>query len=159
MLIRFKSNTKLVRNGLENLRKKIPEISRLRLYKVGVEVRHRLKEKGKKPTYPIQWDSEKQRKKFFATDGFGKGIPTKRTNEYVKAWTVRKVGEVGYEIVNEKPYAQYVGGGPAGKKQSKIHRGRWKVFRDVFDNVIKGLPKRVVDNLRTTARYIGFKTK
>ena len=31
------------------------------------------------PTYPIQWDSERQRRAFFATDGFGRGIPTERT--------------------------------------------------------------------------------
>jgi len=28
--------------------------------------------------YPIEWTSEKQRKAFFATDGFGGGIPYKR---------------------------------------------------------------------------------
>lgn len=38
--------------------------------------------------YPIQWTSEKQRKAFFATNGFGQGIPTIRSNKIVNAWVM-----------------------------------------------------------------------
>jgi len=40
---------------------------------------------------PYQWQSEKQRKAFFASDGFGQGIPTKRTHEGVNSWTMKVV--------------------------------------------------------------------
>lgn len=37
--------------------------------------------------YPIRWTSERQRRAFFATDGFGRGIPTRRTGR-VAQWGV-----------------------------------------------------------------------
>ena len=37
--------------------------------------------------YPIRWTSERQRRAFFASDGFGRGIPTKRTG-LVARWDV-----------------------------------------------------------------------
>ena len=40
------------------------------------------------PGNPYVWQSEKQRKAFFATDGFGHGIPTERTHEGVNSWTM-----------------------------------------------------------------------
>lgn len=40
-----------------------------------------------KVKYPIRWTSERQRRAFFATKGFGRGIPTKRTGA-VAEWTV-----------------------------------------------------------------------
>ena len=36
---------------------------------------------------PIRWTSERQRRAFFATDGFGRGIPTRRTGK-VAEWAV-----------------------------------------------------------------------
>lgn len=39
-----------------------------------------------KPQYPIRWKSEKQRRAFFASDGFGGGVPTVRKNVIIKAW-------------------------------------------------------------------------
>lgn len=36
--------------------------------------------------YPIRWASERQRRAFFATNGFGRGIPTQRTNALKDGW-------------------------------------------------------------------------
>lgn len=40
------------------------------------------------PIYPIRWTSERQRKAFFASKGFGRGIPAKRGSppEITRAW-------------------------------------------------------------------------
>src|SRR6266404_203260 len=38
--------------------------------------------------YPIEWTSERQRKAFFASDGFGNGIPYKRTDQLTDSWVV-----------------------------------------------------------------------
>jgi len=38
--------------------------------------------------YPIQWKTPKQRAAFFATNGFGAGIPTQRTHKLIQAWRV-----------------------------------------------------------------------
>lgn len=38
--------------------------------------------------YPIEWASDRQRAAYFATDGFGHGIPYQRTGNLAKAWEV-----------------------------------------------------------------------
>lgn len=38
------------------------------------------------PVYPIRWKTDKQRRAFFASKGFGRGIPTGRKNVIIKAW-------------------------------------------------------------------------
>ena len=38
--------------------------------------------------YPIQWKTPKQRAAFFATNGFGAGIPTQRSHGLIRAWRV-----------------------------------------------------------------------
>jgi len=48
----------------------------------------RLQVEPGKPKYPIRWTSERQRKAFFATDGFGRGIPTRRTHALSQGWRV-----------------------------------------------------------------------
>jgi hypothetical protein len=40
------------------------------------------------PKYPIRWSSERQRRAFFASNGFGRGIPTKRSHAMSQAWQV-----------------------------------------------------------------------
>lgn len=69
-----------------------------------------------KPRYPIRWKSAKQRRAFFATNGFGRGIPTRRTGDMVKRWTVKAIFSTsGGEIIaaNSSPYSQYVQGDDA----------------------------------------------
>ena len=63
--------------------------------------------------YPIQWTSEKQRKAFFATDGFGRGIPTRRTGYVNRSWvyTPIKTPDGGILVFrNTAPYAKFVFG-------------------------------------------------
>lgn len=62
---------------------------------------------------PIDWTSEKQRRAFFATDGFGAGIPYRRTGRYAAGWYVNTTvtgGNIEMDIGNSAPYAQFVGG-------------------------------------------------
>lgn len=63
---------------------------------------------------PIEWQSERQRKAFFATDGFGKGIPTRRTGKVVRGWQFLWTPEdTGgrLTLTNRVPYAKFVYGG------------------------------------------------
>ena len=155
------TNAKIVRQGLEHLRKAIPEIGRKRLYDMARAIKKILRKPGKKPTYPIQWDSEKQRRAFFARDGFSKpagwkrpkgyvnqNIPTRRTNAYVKGFKVERL-ESGYSIVNPVTYAGYVGGRMSGKGQSKIHKDRWQIIREVVNREVAKLPKLIIESLRS----------
>lgn len=55
------------------------------------------------------WNSEKQRRAFFATNGFGRGIPTRRTQQLASSWeTVGKGKEQA--ILSTAEYADYVVG-------------------------------------------------
>jgi hypothetical protein len=84
--------------------------------------------------YKIRWKSEKQRRAFFATDGFGKGIPTKRSGVMLNAWRVLveyssdQISSIVAE--NPVPYRQFV----TGEFQQPFHAytGWWKE-QDVFE--------------------------
>lgn len=82
--------------------------------------------------YPIQWTSDKQRKAFFASNGFGRGIPTKRTRKTESSWKViYVVASEGGEItlLNTEPHAKYVYGDANGMHQQIFHkRTGWKSF-------------------------------
>ena len=162
-------NAVLVRKGLEHLRKAIPEISRQRLYDAALEIRRTMKEPGTEaPSYPpawVKWDSAKQRRAFFATDGFGGGIPYKRKGTYEANWKIEKSpagsrpASEGYHLVNSLEYAKFIGGTARGARQSRIHKDRWNVFRKVADRIVAKLPKTVIRSLQVIARREGFKTK
>lgn len=67
------------------------------------------------PNYPLAWRSEKQRRAYFASKGFGRGIPTKRTGRIRKAWRVlyipvKQGGGGTIQITNSEPAAQFVYG-------------------------------------------------
>jgi len=65
------------------------------------------------PHYPIIWQSERQRRAFFATDGFGGGIPYQRTGALQSSWVMEKTGGGAQFVVivrNPTSYAKYVVG-------------------------------------------------
>lgn len=65
------------------------------------------------PKYPIQWTSEKQRRAFFATNGFGGGIPTTRSGRLPDGWqiiTFEANATFTVFITNQNPAAKYVYG-------------------------------------------------
>lgn len=150
---------RLVQRRFENLRRKIPLVSRKRMYDAAVAIRHEMKRPGAKPSGPIQWDSPKQRQAFFASEGFGAGIPTKRNSEYIRGWQVIR-SENGYDVGNPLAHAKFIGGtARSTRRQSRIHRGRWNLFKVVKDKILAGLPKAVRESLQTIARQEGFGTK
>lgn len=63
--------------------------------------------------YPIRWTSEKQRKAFFASNGFGRGIPTQRTNALKDGWKLVNdtTGDTArLMVLNTQDYERYVTG-------------------------------------------------
>lgn len=147
----------MIRNGLEDLGKEIPQISRLRIYNMLLRVRARMKESVARPSYPINWDSEKQRRAYFATDGFGKGIPYGRTGRYQRGWMVERAGANGYRILNTWDKSRYLSGyATDGSGQSAIHRSRYPLLNDVVESEMEGLPEEIEDNITYYARNKGF---
>lgn len=150
-------NATLVRQGLENLKKEIPAIGAQRIYTVMLRAQAILKRAGKRIAYPVHWDSEKQRRAFFATKGFGKGIPYQRTGQYNAGWRIRRNprparATEGYSLINEVPHAKHVGGNAYGEMQSRIHRGRWARVRDVVEQSTRGLREDVERHVGMVAR-------
>jgi hypothetical protein len=61
--------------------------------------------------YPIIWTSLRQRQAFFATEGFGRGIPTYRTHKTARGWTMKRKFNKGSGYVfveNKTRYLKYV---------------------------------------------------
>ncbi len=73
----------------------------------------------------------RSRRAFFATKGFGRGIPARRTGDILKAWVVEvtRQGQTNYIILtNTAPYAKYVYGMEPFQRQIQGHRKTgWKV--------------------------------
>jgi hypothetical protein len=111
-----------------------------------------MQQPGKPVVYPIQWDSVRQRRAFFASNGFGHGIPYRRQGRNEQGWKLRSV-ETGAVLENRTRAARYVGGLrsgrdiSAGKKQSSIHRGRWPLFRTVADEELRTLLADIIREL------------
>lgn len=118
----------------------------------------RPRSKGEK----VNWDSLKQMMAYFASDGFGKGIPSVRTNNYIQGYTKTSLPN-GFSISNQSP-AGAIGGTILSNSpvigniedlytwQSKIHKGRWKPLVPVIKKTIKGLAALIVQKLRQAAR-------
>lgn len=82
------------------------------------------------PRYPIQWKSAKQRKAYFASNGFGKGIPYKRDHALARGWktslqlTTRKASS--FAVFNDEDFAQFV----QGEHAQPFHVDRWPQIND-----------------------------
>ena len=154
--IQLKNATR-VRQGLEDLKKDIPAIGAQRIYNAMLKAQAALKKPGKRVRYPIWWESEKQRRAYFATNGFGKGIPYKRTGAYNAGFVIRKTpnssrASVGYSLSNRTGYAKHVGGSADGTGQSTIHLTRWALIRDALDKAVSGLREDVQAHITMVAR-------
>lgn len=142
-MLKFQLSDNGVIEGLTKLGENVNPAAKRGIKQFLARLRHKLRsESGYRITYPVQWDSAKQRKAFFASDGFGAGIPTSRSGAYQKGYEYVETDK-GYSFSNVNPWAVYVGGDAYGRGQSKIHQGRWLLMRDAFADEIDKLPDDV----------------
>lgn len=119
--------------------------------RVEIQLRRNIPGPAKKP---IQWTSEKQRKAFFATDGFGHGIPYRRTGRLAASWEVlTQVRDTGLtiSIVNDNPAAPFVYG---GFKQIFHTNTGWPDARPIIDNIAAATRPAVVSDQLLLARSL-----
>lgn len=86
---------------------------------------------------PYQWQSDKQRRAYFASDGFGGGIPYQRTDEMVNAWEWSASNSDWTRVVVFNPVetATYV----IGDDQQRGHKADgWRYYMDVIKTNLKG---------------------
>lgn len=152
--IRAKGANEL-RTALERLRVLTPRESKADILDKLNKSKVVLSTPAPKPSYPINWDSEKQRRAFFATDGFGGGIPYSRTGKGSKGWRVEETPEGG-RLFNPYPQAVYVFGDENGNKQSRIHKGRWPLAKKTIDDLRKKMPPSIQSVLTGLIRRLGL---
>ncbi len=155
----FKANLKLDMDYLVTLQQLgavMPEIVRVWAKKdlrpfVSKEVQVRLGRAPGTVHYPIEWTSERQRLAFFASNGFGHGIPYQRSGELIKSWHVRgdyRGGLTAIDIYNDAPQAQYVYGDEVGRHQQMFHWNTgWPRFVDQAQIITLEADERIAEAL------------
>ena len=142
------TNIKSVVKRINYFIRRTPAASMGVIEDAALRIQARMNVVGKPISYPVQWDSEKQRRAFFATNGFGHGIPYERTGK--TKWSVRKSFENEVDL-----FAPHAAGAVFGMPtatppfwQSRIHRGRWVVLKDVLTEELARLPKEIMQSLK-----------
>jgi len=132
--IRFNANLdpiKRVRGGLRRAKQIAQETGQKVAQETEVNLVADLMFVPGKVKYPIQWTTEKQRRAFFATDGFGGGIPTMRTGALADAWEMHfQVQGTGFNIIvqNNKEASRFIYGSlarnlsQAARFQQRFHK-------------------------------------
>lgn len=115
--------------------------------------------------YPLEWESDKQRKAYFATDGFGAGIPYKRTGKLAAGWTTDIVTNglsVSFVIENPSSAAKYVYGSlaqdinAASRFQQQFHRiTGWQSVAATVDFYLDAMIEQYQDTLDGQIRDFG----
>jgi len=105
--------------------------------------------------HPIEWTSEKQRKAYFATDGFEHGIPYQRTGALAKAWQISKQGfglNVLIKVLNPNPASPFVYGSLSitnrGNHKQQFHSNTgWQTAGDTVDFWFVALTEQYIANM------------
>lgn len=118
------------------------------IFETVINIKERLSQEGKPVRYPIDWDSERQRRAFFATNGFGKGIPYRRTHAMRLGIHEERVA-LGTNLRIPHPGGAVYGlPGSPSTWQSRIHRGRWPYLLEVLFDELAKLPARLSNRIQ-----------
>ncbi len=123
---------------------KIAEARQAATIVIAQDMQKTMRQPGESPTHPIQWDSPKQRSAFFATNGFGGGIPHKRTGEYEKSFKIEAIGS-GVKFYSDSPALPFVGGNAFGLVRSGIHTGRWVLLQTAVQDGLSRMKQAHID--------------
>jgi hypothetical protein len=110
------------------------------------EVRQR---RQRRPGERVVWQTERQRRAYFASDGFGAGIPYQRAGRLPKAWKAEVVDlgkGAGLILVNRRPEAQFAQGAFMQRMHMRTHT---PVAR-----VVRKYQPRLTEALRETWRTV-----
>lgn len=122
---------------------------------------HRIMQRPGLPvTYPINWDSDKQKIYVIAKLRREGNLPYERTGDTEQAWGYASITN-GYEVSNIGHNAVFLYGTPSGvlpgavkvtpSGQSHIHAGRWRLIHEVLTAVLSRLPDSLLQALKIEA--------
>lgn len=110
----------------------------------------------------VDWTSEKQKFAFFATNGFGGGIPTRRTGEHRNAWIAKtkREGSAFYFIVdNPLPTSKFIYGSLAKKRasalrfQQRFHaQTGWQPATDTVQFWLEAFRERYLEKMKKISK-------
>ncbi len=112
-------------------------------------IKERMNRPGSAITYPVNWDSEKQKQAFFATNGFGHGIPYQRQGNMEKAFEVSQSGFNTVNLFAPSPAGAVFGSPKHNWWQSNIHKNRWQWLKEVYFEEVAKIPSALADRFRT----------
>lgn len=110
---------------------------------------------GERPSYPIRWDSPRQKRAFFASDGFGRGVPSERTGQLEESWQRElrvETGSILGRVWTDLYYAYYTRGG-AG--QSDIFRGFYEPALRIWGNLREPVEAQITQAVQRAVNRIG----
>ncbi len=130
-------------NDLKTAPRKFRRLYRARIVAIQDRTLRRLQTPAPPVKYPIQWKTQKQRRAYFATNGFGKGIPTRRTGALQKGWKGIIEGDIReglFTLYNDATTRDYFTGAivyyeqfVTGTSQQPFHRNTgWVRSQDVL---------------------------
>lgn len=108
---RIKSALREIERNLEGLPKAYQRALKGKVF--AAQALRALRDIPNKPRYPIRWTSERQRRAFFASKGFGRGIPTRRTGRIARDWEVVVIASTDGALIalsNPHPEAKFIHG-------------------------------------------------
>jgi hypothetical protein len=147
------TNGKLVRQGLEKLDQEIPKIGQQRIYNTMLRIRRRLATPPRRPWYPLDWDSDRQRRFVLAMLRKRGSLPYRPTGRYEKNWHIVKQ-KAGYSIENTSSFARYASGSASGEGQSHIHEGRRPLLARVVEEEVRDLPREIDEGISYYGRKL-----
>lgn len=101
---------------------------------------------------PYKWDSDRQRKAYFASNGFGGGIPYQRTQNLAQGWNVLGEGK-NQIVVNEVPYAAFVK--DFQQSRGHLHDG-WDIIQTDIINRLDEIVRRFEAGVKNAIRKLGL---
>lgn len=115
------------------------------LFDLAGRVKVRMSEEGKPIRYPVQWDSERQKRFVIAKLRRENNLPYARSHRYRLSWQEART-PIGATLSAPSP-AGAIGGLPSGW-QSRIHRGRWPNLLVVLFDELSRLPAEISNRIR-----------
>jgi hypothetical protein len=104
------------------------------------QIKARMQVEPPPPSYPIKWDSEKQRRYVMAKLRKENNLPHTRTHEYINGFVQDRTDD-SVTLSNPDPAAA-IGGFYMGW-QSNIHKGNWLSLTIEVDEVMSYVPEKI----------------
>jgi len=113
--ITVSTNAKAVLRTLKNFRVQTVEQLKAETGAILGRVQRKMSKEGSPISYPVKWDSEKQRRFVMAKLRLEDNLPYQRTGDYVNNWSIQPTENgLGNVLKNSTPGALYISGGAKG---------------------------------------------